>query len=214
MCQMCQNKKATLGQKIFAWITSKSDDAQDKMYGKRKYELFKNLSGKVLEIGPGTGVNLMYYPKHIEWIGVEPSTAMQQYLKQKAEESNLSATILTEGAEHIPLPDKSVDYVVCTLVLCSVSSQEVALQEIKRVLKPGGKFIFIEHVAAAKGTTSRKVQETIRPLWKKLADGCDPARETGSTLDRAGFGHVTYEQFGQPGPFGWKIPHIAGEAVK
>lgn len=214
MCHMCQNKKASLGKKLFAWMLSKSDNVQDKMYGKRKYELFKNLSGKVLEIGPGTGINFGYYPKHIEWVGLEPSTAMQPYLQQKAEESKIASTILTESAEYIPLPDASIDSVICTLVLCSVNVPETSVAEIKRVLKPGGTFIFIEHVGAAKGSASRKVQELIRPLWKKLADGCDPARDTGTTLDHAGFSHVTYENFGQPGPFGWKIPHIAGEAVK
>lgn len=214
MCQICQTKKASFGQKFFAWASSKSDETQHNRYGRRKYDLFKNLSGKVLEIGPGTGVNFEYYPNHIEWIGLEPSTAMQSYLKRKAKERMITTTILSEGAEHIPFPDESVDYVICTLVLCSVRSQETAVAEIKRVLKSGGKFIFIEHVGATKGSTVRKVQEFLRPLWKILADGCDPARDTGRTLDHAGFADVSYELFDQAGAFGIKIPHIAGEAIK
>src|SRR5690606_24951751 len=103
---------------------------------------------------------------------------------------------------------------VCTLVLCSVGAQQTALEEIKRVLKPGGKFIFIEHVGAEKGTKTRKFQEFIRPLWRFLADGCDPSRDTGEVLDQAAFSFLSCQSFTIKAPFGYQVPHIVGEAVK
>jgi ubiquinone/menaquinone biosynthesis C-methylase UbiE len=214
MCQNCQKTKASIGQKFSAWTSSKSDKMQDKIFGSRKQELFKDLSGKVLEIGPGTGVNFDYFPRDIEWIGLEPSLAMQKYLKQKAQEKQIAAEFLSDGAEKIPLEDNSVDHVVCTLVLCSVSSQQAAINEIKRVLKPGGSFIFIEHVGSEKGTKSRKVQELARPLWNFLADGCDPARDTADSLKAAEFSDLSFQTFDQQGPFGIKVPHIYGFGIK
>lgn len=197
MCQICQKQQVSLGQKFFAWTSSKSDNIQDKAYGRIKHQLFSNLSGTVLEIGPGTGINFDYFPKNISWIGAEPNAAMQKYLIKKASERGIQAEVMSSGAEALPVPNESVDHVVCTLVLCSVSSQESAIKEIQRVLKPGGSFLFIEHVGSAKGTISRKMQEWARPLWNILADGCDPTRDTADALKEAHFSDLHLEQFDQ-----------------
>ena len=88
-------------------------------------------------------------------------------------------------AEHIPLPDSSVDAVLATIVLCSVRDQDRALAEIVRVLRPGGRFVFFEHVAAARGTWTRRWQALTGPFSRAFDHGCDPTRETWRALERA-----------------------------
>ncbi len=174
--------------------------------------MFSGLSGSVLEIGPGTGANLKYYPKNISLIGLEPNPFMQDYLKEKAEELHHDIEIVTGTAEGIPLADESVDAVVSTLVLCSVDSLGDSLSEIKRVLKPNGKFLFIEHVAAPEHTFLKNVQRFVKPFWKRAAGGCHPDRKTGEAIKKAGFYDVEIEHFRLSIPV--VGPHIMGKAVK
>jgi len=120
--------------------------------------------------------------------------------------------LMTGTAEDIPLADESVDAAVSTLVLCSVDNLSDALTEIKRVLKPDGRFLFIEHVAAPEKSLLRSVQHGIEPLWKRMADGCHPDRETWKAIEDAGFGNVEIEHFRLSLPV--VGPHIMGTAVK
>lgn len=98
----------------------------------------------------------------------------------------------------MPVADESVDAVISTLVLCRVNSQERALHEVLRVLKPGGKLLLIEHVAAPGGTWLRRIQNLLTPLWKRLGDGCHPNHETNIELERAGFENVDCERITAP----------------
>jgi ubiquinone/menaquinone biosynthesis C-methylase UbiE len=178
-----------------------------------KRSLLGNLQGRVLEIGPGSGLNLSYYPKDIHWIGVELNPFTQTYLQQEAQELGLkSIDVRTGSAEQLAVEDNSIDAVVSTYVLCAVNDLERALQEILRVLKPGGHFLFIEHVAAKEGTWTRWLQGCVKPIWKILFDGCHPDRETGWALENAGFKHVYYQHFQIAIPV--VSPHIAGIAIK
>jgi len=178
-----------------------------------KRSLLGHLQGRVLEIGPGAGLNLSYYPKTIEWIGVDLNPFMQTYLQKEAEKLGFtSINFHTSSAEHLDVANNSIDAVVSTYVLCSVKNLEESLQEILRVLKPGGRFVFIEHVAAQAGTGLRQLQGGIRPLWQVLADGCHPDRETGLALKQAGFQSVDYQTFKIAIPV--VSPHIAGVAIK
>ncbi len=113
----------------------------------------------------------------------------------------------------LPAADASLDAVISTLVLCSVPQPEASLAEILRVLKPGGKFIFIEHVAGRPGTRLRAFQNIIQPLWTLVGDGCHPNRETGQAIRRAGFARLEIEQFRYPGG-GLVAPGISGTAFK
>lgn len=212
--QVTPLKKAGLGQRFFAWLTAKTEQASNQMLDERKQNLFAALSGTVLEIGPGTGANLPYYPAGLHWIGLEPNPAMHGYLREKAELGGLSADLRLGSAEQINVPDASVDAVVSTLVLCSVDSPATSLQEVQRVLRPGGRFIFLEHVAAAAGTKIRTAQNILNPVWKVVADGCHPNRETWRDLEQAGFASLVYEHFEMSGGLTFMTPMIAGIAVK
>jgi ubiquinone/menaquinone biosynthesis C-methylase UbiE len=203
---------AKLSKRFYAWMMAQSSSPDDKIAGERKRFLFANIQGKVLEIGPGTGPNLPYYPKDIHWIGIEPNTHTHSYLQKKAEKLGLNIDLRIGSAEWLDAEDNSIDTVVSTLVLCSVPNIDYTLQAILRVLKPGGRFLFIEHIAAPQGTVLRQVQRAIRPIWKVIGDGCHPDRETLIALENAGFASVNYERFNAQLPI--FSPHVIGVATK
>ncbi len=205
--------KASLKQRIFAWALSRFNTRYERFVSRYKRPLFADLSGTVLEIGPGTGVNLRYLkPERVHWTGVETNPFMQSYLHEEANKLGMRVEIRIGTADTLPASDSSVDAVISTLVLCCVPSQQRSLKEVLRVLKPGGRFLFIEHVAAPRGSRLRRIQDLVTPLWKRLGDGCHPNRETWVELERAGFEKITYERITAPAPI--VGPQIIGVAVK
>ena len=174
-------------------------------------KLLGSLAGKVLEIGPGTGVNLAYLPDGVHWIGLEPNPFFHPHLREEARKRGLALTLLPGRAEAIPLPGGSVDLAVGTLVLCSVANPEKAIEEVHRVLRPGGAYLFLEHVAAPKGTPLRLFQEAATPFFVFFGDGCHPNRKT-IALIQARFPRVEAEAFSLPLPV--VAPHVAGLAFK
>lgn len=201
---------------LLRWINAFGMNRISRDYNRRvrhhKQRLLGSLSGTVLEIGPGTGANFEFYPPGIRWIGVEPSLAMQDYLRRAATAHKIEAEIITGVAEHLDTPDASVDAVVCTLVLCSVDDPNRVMSEILRVLRPGGQFVFLEHVAAPENTRRRVWQNRLLPLQKRLADGCHTNRETWRTIEQAGFSEVHIDHVDLD--LGLVSPHIVGYAVK
>lgn len=183
-------------------------------YKRLKPELLGALEGEVVEIGPGSGINLKYYQGNVRWTGVEPNTFLHERIRQRASGLGIPARLLSAPAEHLDLPDGSVDAVVGTLVLCSVGDAARALAEVLRVLKPGGRYVFIEHVAAPLGSRTRRIQETWTPILRRLPGGCSPNRETRGVIERAGFGAVSDERLELPTAFDFTLPHIAGTATK
>lgn len=177
-----------------------------------KKTLFADIRGDVVEIGPGAGANFAYLPSSIRWIGVEPNPFMHPYLRRQAEQLGVEIDIRTSTVEQMDVDDNSVDIVISTLVLCSVPDAAVALRDIHRVLRPGGRFLFMEHVAAPRGTLLRSAQQAIRPLWQWVGDGCCPDRELWVELEQAGFARVEYQRFEVPFPI--IKPHIMGVATK
>jgi ubiquinone/menaquinone biosynthesis C-methylase UbiE len=178
-----------------------------------KSRLFASLSGTVLEIGPGAGANLRHLPaKTIRWIGVEPNPYMSRHLQHEARRLGIDIDLRAGTAEELPVESASVDFAVSTLVLCSVMDQRRAASEILRVLKPGGRLLFIEHVAAPPGTVLRRVQTAVKPLWRRMGDGCHPDRPTRDVLEECGFATLEVEEFSAPLPV--VRPHIAGSATK
>lgn len=183
-------------------------------YKRLKPKLLGALGGEVVEIGPGSGINLSYYRDNVRWTGIEPNTFLHQQIRQRASEVGIPTRLLAGRAERLDLPDASVDAVVGTLVLCSVGDPARALSEILRVLTPGGHYVFIEHVAGPPGTRTRRIQEAFTPILRRLPGGCRPNRETRRAIERAGFADLADGSFELPTSFGIALPHIAGSAIK
>lgn len=169
---------ARFSQKFMAWLLSRAENLEEETYRKEKRSLLKiKPNSTVLEIGPGAGVNLRYYPKSIKWIGIEPNPEMNKHIETKAKELGSKIELINCDAENIPIKDNSIDYVVSTLVLCSAKNPSKVVKEIKRVLKPKGVFLFIEHVADRRGTFRRYFQDLApHTPWKFFSDGCHPNR--------------------------------------
>lgn len=204
--------RSGLGARWFAWLLSNGDRFDRALYADRKRDLLGSLTGTVVEIGPGDGVNLNYYAEGVRWIGVEPNVHFHRRLEERAAKLALDAEIVAGVAERLAVPDAHADAVVSTLVLCSVASVEAALAEVRRVLRPGGTFVFIEHVAAPEGSGLRRIQRFVRPAWGLIADGCRPDRETGHLIEQAGFAEVQIERFDADLPLPIVHPHIVGRA--
>ena len=203
---------------VLRWLATQLLDLvgglSDRIYGERKRALLGPLTGVVVEIGPGSVGNFNYLGPGVRWIGVEPNVHARSKLLKHAAERGVPADVYVGVAEHLPLADSSADAAVATLVLCSVDDVAATLREILRVLRPGGSFVFIEHVAAEQGTALRSFQDAIAPLWRWCADGCHANRETGRMLDEAGFERVIRDQFRVASPMVHLAPHIAGAATK
>jgi ubiquinone/menaquinone biosynthesis C-methylase UbiE len=152
-------------------------------------ELVKHAHGNVLEIGAGTGANILFYPKNgIELTLSEPDKHMRTQLEEKVKNEGLDhVTISSHTIEKNHRPDATFDCVVSTLVCCSVPNLASAFSEIKRILKPDGYFIFLEHVGAEKGTRRRRWQNRLTPLWCKISGNCHLNRETEIAFNNAGF---------------------------
>jgi ubiquinone/menaquinone biosynthesis C-methylase UbiE len=159
------------------------DDALDEL----ERELIARVRGRVLEIGAGDGENFGAFDPDVEWIGLEPDATRRAELATRAREWRHASTPLDARAEAIPLPDASVDAVVGTYVLCSVGDPAAALAEVRRVLVPGGRVIFVDHVIAPPGTLKRAVQRVATPISKRVCHGCHWDRDTERTLAEAGF---------------------------
>ncbi len=208
--------RAGLRKRLFARWYTKVMQKYEVYISARKQSLFADLPPTVVEIGPGTGANLRYLPQGCKWIGIEPNPYMHLELQEKAASRGVDAELRVTTVERIDVDDASVDAVLCTLVLCSARDPQLLLTEVYRVLKPGGKFYFIEHVAAPQGTWLRRCQRVMRPIWIGIADGCQPDRETRTAIQNAGFRSVECEEFRVPFPpaLPFVAPHVAGVAVK
>ncbi len=154
-----------------------------------RQELLKQVSGDVMEIGAGTGASINFYPQTITSLVLsEPDRHMRRLLEKNANNSGLkNISVSSGGAEHIEADDESFDFVVASLVCCSITNLEAGLLEIRRVLKPGGGLVFLEHVAATDGTSRRRWQNRINPLWRTLMGNCHLNRETEQAMLSAGF---------------------------
>lgn len=179
-----------------------------------KRDLLATAAGTVIEIGAGTGANLRFLPQGCRWIGIEPNPFMHRQALDKAAEVGVDAEMRIGTAGQLDVDDSTADFVISTLVLCSVPDVDRALAEVRRVLKPDARFLFLEHVAAPGGTPRRWSQRLIFPLWYLCGDGCRVNRNTDDHIEGAGFSSVDLERFDLPTPPGlpWVSPHIVGSA--
>lgn len=161
-----------------------------------RQQLLKGAQGKVLEIGSGTGANFPFYdPVRVQCvIAVEPAEQMRRRSLAKIEQAAVPVDVVAAGAENLPFPDAFFDTVVGTLVFCTIPDPEKALQEVRRVCKPGGKVLIFEHVRLESPFLAR-LQDLLTPVWKRLCDGCHLNRNTLQLVRRSGLQVKRVESF-------------------
>lgn len=143
--------------------------------------------GRTIDLGAGTGANLGLYPEAVtDLVLAEPDPHMLKQLSAKVGEAGVDAEVIQAPAEHLPFADGSFDTAVFTLVLCTVPDPTAALAEAARVLKPGGKLLFVEHVRAEDPGLARWQDRLERP-WRFLGDGCHCNRDTVSAIEASRF---------------------------
>ena len=163
---------------------------------KWRLDLLRQVSGEVLEVGAGTGANIKLYSDNVtRLVLTEPDKHMRKILKDQVGNQHLKNVSVSNGAaEQIEADDASFDYVVSSLVCCSVTDLKACLSEIRRVLRPGGCLVFLEHVAAADGTSRRRWQNIINPVWKTFMGNCHLNRDTEQALVTEGFDIIQIER--------------------
>jgi ubiquinone/menaquinone biosynthesis C-methylase UbiE len=175
------------------------------------------LTGTVIEIGAGNGLNFAHYPAGVTSVlAVEPVPYLRQVAGQQAREARVPVQVRDGVAERLPAADAAFDAAVASLVLCSVADQRAVLAELHRVVRPGGQLRFLEHVQA--GTPGlRRVQRIVdATVWPLLAGGCHTGRDTVAAIASTGFTVERLDQFRFP-PARWSTPatpHVSGVAVR
>ena len=196
--------------RVFDWVSTR---AAPKEQGEHRRQLVAGLSGRVVEVGAGNGLNFMHYPATVsEVVAVEP----EPYLRRRAQEAAAGAPVpvrvLDGVADALPLEAEAVDAGVVSLVLCSVPSQGGALAELWRVIRPGGELRFYEHVRAREARAAR-AQDAADSVWPRLNGGCHLNRDTVAAVEGAGFEvEVSRRVAVGPRPVAALAPHVLGTA--
>lgn len=166
-----------------------------KVLGKRRAQLLSEIEGDILEVGAGTGVNFQYYNKNAKVWAIEPDKAMLEKAKNKIP-SGIEIKLINSGIEDLKniLPNQKFDYIVCTLVLCTIPDLEKNLKELYNELKPHGKLLIIEHIHS-RNNSIFQFQKIVNPLWNKLALGCNLTRNTVEIIQEIGFKKIEDHYF-------------------
>jgi ubiquinone/menaquinone biosynthesis C-methylase UbiE len=180
-----------------SWLLSQIYDfalrgAERKHFAKWRREALSEVAGEVIEIGAGTGANLPHYGSSVtRLLALEPSDDMRQIARRKLDRGVIAAppnTALAKAfGEDLPCEDASFDWAVATLVLCSVRDPAKVLSELHRVLRPGGRLAFVEHVLDPHDASNRKRQRRYQPLWGLVSASCQVVRDTERTIVDGGF---------------------------
>ncbi|OGK87430.1 MAG: phospholipid methyltransferase [Candidatus Rokubacteria bacterium GWC2_70_16] len=165
-----------------------------------RVKLVPRAAGTVLEVGVGSGLNLALYGPAVERLyGLDPSPELERMARRRLRHVRVPARLITGSAEAVPLPDRSVDTVVSTWTLCSIADPARALAEMRRVLRPGGRFIFIEH-GRSPDPAVLAWQDRLDPIWKRLAGGCHLNRAMDMLIASGGFQITEIERGYNRGP--------------
>ena len=168
---------------------------------KQRLKVIPQAHGRVLEVGLGTGLNLPFYDKRRvrSIVGVDPALRMHRLALRRVQACGIDVELVGLSAEKLPLEDASFDTVVSTYTLCTIADWERALEQMRRVLKPGGQLLFSEH-GEAPDERVRAWQHRVDPVWTRLAGGCHITRPIPRMIEAAGFVFVDVESTYLPGP--------------
>jgi ubiquinone/menaquinone biosynthesis C-methylase UbiE len=191
-----------------------SKQAEERGQGGHRDELLRGLAGRVLEIGAGNGINFAHYPASVtEVLALEPESHLRERALAAAEGAPVPVRVIDGVAGRIPAEDASFDAAVACLVLCTVPDQAQALEELRRVLKPGGELRVYEHVVARRPAVARLMRAADRVFWTRFAGGDHMSRDTGAAIARAGFVIESCRRFPYtPTRLQPAVPHILGVA--
>jgi SAM-dependent methyltransferase len=186
--------------------------AEERGLGELRHTLLGELQGDILEIGAGTGASLPHYERASRVVALEPDPSMAKRLPAKVAAATVPVDVVAGSAESVPFPDESFDAVVSAFMLCSVAEPTAVLAEARRVLKPRGKLILLEHVRGDGRTASW--QERLTPLHRRIAGNCHLNRDTLATVAGAGFDTSRVEDTNLPGTHPLVRSGIQGVAIK
>lgn len=177
-----------------------------------KRRVYAGLPQEVVELGPGVGANLRHLPPGCTLTAIEPNRYMHPRLEAAARDRGVRLDLRERTAEDTGLPTGSADAVISSLVLCSVGDPAAVLAEVRRILRPGGTFRFVEHVVAADGTPTRAAQRLVRRPWAWTFEGCSCERDLETLIREAGFASVDVQRYRVHTPLLPFNPQIAGVA--
>ena len=180
---------------------------------RHKSLVFEDLPSVVVELGSGVGANLRYLEAGQKLIAIEPNPHMHRQLRTAGRRRGVDVEIRSVVGERIDLPDHSADAVLSSLVLCTVADPAQVLAEVRRVLRPGGRYCFVEHVAASPETFTRRVQRIVRRPWAWVFEGCSCERDLEALIRSAGFATVDCHRYRIHSPFIPFNTQIAGRAT-
>ncbi len=166
---------------------------------KIRAQIVPEATGNVLEVGIGSGLNLPFYQKGVKVTGVDPSTELQVYAREVAERTGVDVEFLGLSGEDIPAEDNYFDSAVITWTLCTIPDPHQALSEVRRVLKPGAKMIFVEHGLSPDAGVARW-QARVNPVWNVIGGGCNLNRKIDEIITGAGFSFDALSRGYIPGP--------------
>jgi len=211
---MVDLEKQKLRSRFEAWLLDASAESNHAAQGKRKTAEIGSMSGTVVELGPGTGVNMRYYAPGVHVIAIEPNPVMHDRLRRHAAEHDVDIEIRALQGESINVADGEADGVVGTLLLCGVEDPAMVINEAHRVLKPGGRYFFTEHVRAPDSTWTRRIQRVLRHPHGWLFNGCRTDQDTAALLRDGPFETVEIDEHDR-GIGGLYVRHgLIGTAVK
>jgi ubiquinone/menaquinone biosynthesis C-methylase UbiE len=160
---------------------------QQKQMAPFRERIGKAASGRVLDVGIGSGLNLPFYGEQAKRVlGVDPSPELLHFAEERARKASVPVELLRGSGEALPIEDKSIDTVVVTFTLCTVCNATAALAEMRRVLRPGGRLLFAEHGRAPEAGVARW-QDRLTPVWARVAGGCHLNRKPDDLIRSAGF---------------------------